>query len=116
MTDNPIDPEAWETFKSMMDASFLAEMIDTYLSDAPMLIEQMRSGIASSNVELVRRAAHSLKSNSANIGALRLAGVTRELEMIAKGGGLDGAGPKFEQVTAEYSVVATALEALKNEQ
>ena len=115
MTDNLIDPEAWETFKSMMDASFLAEMIDTYLSDAPMLIEQMRSGVASGDAEMVRRAAHSLKSNSANLGALRLAGVTRELEIIAKSGSLDGAESKFEQVAMEYSALAPVLETLKNE-
>ena len=116
MSDNLIDPEAWEAFKSMMDASFLAEMIDTYLSDAPMLIEQMRAGFASGEADLVRRAAHSLKSNSANLGALRLAGATRELEMLAKSGSLAGAEPKLLQVEAEYAELAPALEVLKNEQ
>ena len=116
MTDDLIDPEAWEMFKSMMDPAFLAEMIDTYLSDAPMLIEQMRKGIASGEIELVRRAAHSLKSNSANLGALRLAGVTRELEMITKANTLDGSAPLLARVESEYAELAPALEALKNEQ
>ena len=115
MTEPLIDPEAWNTFKSMMDPGFLNEMIDVYLSDAPVLIEQMRTGLANGDIELVRRAAHSLKSNSANLGANQLSIATRELEMIAKNNTLEGAGPKLVQVETEYAKLRPALEGLKNE-
>ena len=58
MTESLIDPEAWEAMKSMTDPAFMLELIDVYLSDSPQLIEQMHTGLATGDVETVRRAAH----------------------------------------------------------
>jgi two-component system, sensor histidine kinase and response regulator len=115
MTEPLIDPEAWETMKAMTDPAFLVELIDVYLNDTPQLIEQMRVGMTSGDVETVRRAAHSLKSNSASFGAQQLANAARELEMIAKGGTLEGAEPNLEVVEAEFNHVLPVLVELKNE-
>jgi len=115
MTDTLIDQEAWETMKSMTEPAFLVELIDVYLDDSPQLIEQIRLGLAAGQVEIVRRAAHSLKSNSASFGANRLANAARELEMIAKGGTLDGAGQKLEAVEVEFVQLLPVLAELKNE-
>jgi HPt (histidine-containing phosphotransfer) domain-containing protein len=115
MTETLIDPEAWEMMKSMTEPIFLAELIDVYLNDSPQLIEQMRSGLAAGNVESVRRAAHSLKSNSASFGANRLADAARELEMIAKGGKLDDGELKLSTIEMEYLQLLPVLEKLKNE-
>ncbi len=108
-----IDPDEWEVFKSMADPEILVELLDAYLSDSPQLIDQMRTGLAEGNVELVRRAAHTLKSNSASFGGTRLANASRELEMIAKGGNLDGAGPKLLQIQDEYAKLSALLEKSK---
>ncbi len=115
MNEILIDPDAFNQLKSMTDPPFLVELIDVYLSDSPELIEQMRSGLKTGSIEQVRRAAHSLKSNSASFGANRLAGVARELEMIAKAGTLEGAGPKLEELVVEYEKVIPLLMELKNE-
>jgi HPt (histidine-containing phosphotransfer) domain-containing protein len=115
MCETLIDPEAWETIKSIGDPAFLAELIDTYLNDSPELIRQMHAGITAGDIEVVRRAAHSLKSNSASLGATQLATASRELEMLAKGGTLAGAQPKLAAVEAEYTRVAPVLVELKNE-
>lgn len=115
MNKTLIDPEAWEMMKSMGDPAFLVELIDVYLHDSPQLIEQMRTGFEAGDIELVRRAAHSLKSNSASFGATRLAEASRELEMLAKGGTLDGAGAKIAGIEAEYAQLLPELTELKNE-
>ena len=115
MTEPLIDPDDWATFKSMVDPAALVELLDAYLQDSPQLIEQMHAGVAAGDIESVRRAAHSLKSNSASLGANRLANVTRELEMIAKSGTLDGAAPKLAAVEAEYAQLLPILVELKNE-
>ena len=114
MNENLIDPQEWETFKSMGDPATLVELLNSYLDDAPELIQQMRDGLARGDIEQVRRAAHSLKSNSASFGANRLAGMARELEMIARGGTLEGAAPKLGAVEAEYAQVSALLVELKN--
>ncbi len=115
MSEEYIDKEALETLKSMTDPGFLVELIDVFLSDTPEQIELMRAGIEKGDLEQVRRAAHSVKSNSASFGATRLAGACRELEMIAKSGTLEGAGPRLEQINAEYQKLVPFLQELKNE-
>lgn len=115
MTETLIDPEAWEMLKSMAEPAFLVELIDVFLNDSPALIEQMHKGLATGNIEFVRRAAHSLKSNSLSFGATRLSEASRELEMLAKGGTLDGAASKLAVVEAAYAELTPALEKMKNE-
>ncbi len=59
------------------------------------------------------RAAHSLKSNSANLGATTLSGLAKELEMIARAGTLDGAAERLPRVEAETEQARAALEQMK---
>jgi len=115
MPETLIDKEAWERMKSMTGPAFLVELIDVFLKDSPGLINEMRSGLAAGEIESVRRAAHSLKSNSASFGANRLAAVSRELEMIVKSGSLEGAESKLSEVEAEYVKLRPLLEELKHE-
>ena len=95
------------------DPAFLDELIDTYRADSLTLLEQMRAALATNDVEEFRRAAHSLKSNSANLGATTLSGLAKELEMIARAGTLDGAAERLPQVQAETEQARAALEQMK---
>lgn len=115
MPETVIDKEVWERMKSMTGPVFLVELIDVFLKDSPELIKEMRIGLAASDVERVQRAAHSLKSNSASFGANRLAGVSRDLEMLAKSGALEGAEPKLSKLEAAYAQLLPVLEELKHE-
>jgi HPt (histidine-containing phosphotransfer) domain-containing protein len=115
MVEHVIDPEEWEIFKSMADPATLVELLNAYLGDSPQLIDQMRTGLATGDIELVRRAAHTLKSNSASFGGSRLAYASRELEMIAKSGTLEGADPKLVEIEAEYAKLSALLVESKNE-
>ena len=99
----------------MTGPAFLVELVDVFLKDSPELIEEMRSGLAAGDAERVRRAAHSLKSNSASFGADRLAAVSREIEMAAKSGSLEGTGSKLSGVEEEYARLTPVLEELKRE-
>jgi len=64
------------------DREFVRELVETYLDDAPTLIAHIASGISAGDVERVNRAAHTLKSNSASVGALGLSAMARELETL----------------------------------
>jgi HPt (histidine-containing phosphotransfer) domain-containing protein len=109
---NPIDPQALETMLQMVggDTAFLAEMIDAYLVDSPQLLADLRQALNEEDAELLRRAAHSLKSNSENFGAHGLAALARNLEELGKSGSLAEANNLTEQVAAEYERVKRALE------
>lgn len=109
---NPINPEALETMLQMVggDTAFLAEMIDAYLADSPQLLAELRQALAAGDADRLRRAAHSLKSNSENFGAHSLAALARKLEELGKIGSLADAHHLTEQATAEYDRVKRALE------
>jgi len=111
LSDPVIDPATLEGLKATTDAAFVQELIDTFLDDSPNLIAEMRQALPSGNAEAFRRAAHSLKSNSASFGALTLSALAKELEMMGKAGDLEGAGGKLEQLAAEYEPVQQALRA-----
>jgi len=75
----------------MGDAEFVADLLETFTTDAPAMMSQIDSAIGNADAGTVRRIAHTLKSNSATFGALALSEACRELEHVAKEGHLDGA-------------------------
>jgi PAS domain S-box-containing protein len=107
-----IDPVVFDELVASTgnDAAFIQELVNTYLTDAPQLFAQMRSALAAADAETFRRAAHSLKSNSASLGALALSEQAKELEMMGKAGTLEGATAKIAAADTEYARVKAALE------
>jgi HPt (histidine-containing phosphotransfer) domain-containing protein len=95
------------------DEAFLGQVIDTFLSDATHLLGTIRQSTLSGKADDLRRAAHSLKSNSANLGALSLSALGKELEYIGKGGTVEGAAERLALLDAEYARVRTALQAIR---
>ena len=85
-------------------------MIGAFLTDAPQLIAQMHEAITANDVDTCRRAAHSLKSTSANFGAMILSALAKELELVAKAGALDDAGDKLPRVEVEFGRVKKELQ------
>ncbi len=53
--------------------TFVSDLIDQFLTDAPELVEAARAGVASGDAGEVRRALHTLTSNAATFGATDLA-------------------------------------------
>ena len=95
------------------DPAFLAEPIDTYLGDSVGLLAAMRQAIAVANAEELRRAAHSLKSNSASFGARTLASLCQELEQRARNGVREGAPERLAHIETAYAAVEDGLRALR---
>lgn len=95
------------------DPQLLAELIDTFLEDAPQLLADMGRAVDAGDPAALGLKAHSLKSNSANFGATVLSDLCRELEGLARAGALSGAGEKVAQAEAEYERVQAALEAIR---
>lgn len=60
-------------------------------------------------------AAHSLKSSSAYVGAMRLSALAKELEMMGRSNSLGGARELAQRLKTEFLQVMTVLEAEINE-
>jgi two-component system sensor histidine kinase/response regulator len=112
--EDPIDRQALEPILAMERAGrtgLLRRIVGLYLEDAPGGIQALRDAVASREVEAARKAAHGLKSSSANVGALRLSGLCREMEEMARSGDLTAAVAKLQEIEREYERVAAALAA-----
>jgi HPt (histidine-containing phosphotransfer) domain-containing protein len=114
MTETVIDMATFNNLKEIGDADFIKELIDTFLEDAPHMLDDLRRALADNNAELFRRTAHSLKSNGNTFGALALADLAKELEFIGRDNQLDKVGDKFKILSAEYAKVETALKGMRN--
>ncbi len=82
-----IKPEAIQRLRAMLgkraDAMFPA-IIAEYISDAQALIQNAESAISQADFTSLYRAAHTLKSTSANLGADQVNAACIELEQLAK--------------------------------
>jgi HPt (histidine-containing phosphotransfer) domain-containing protein len=90
----------------------LKECVDLFLEDSPNCIEAIRSTLQASDAAGLKRAAHTLKGSSSNLGADQLASICGRLEEQAKTGNLAGADAILSEIEAEFSVVKRTLEEL----
>jgi len=97
------------------DRAFLRDLIETYLEDTPRQIASLRSGIVAGDVESTNRAAHTLKSTSASIGALGLSAMARELQTMTAVETTSAADLNEPDVTALVDVIATEYESVRHE-
>jgi PAS domain S-box-containing protein len=108
-----LDDDALQNLRDLGGEDFLGEVIDAFLADAPTLLATLRSSLDEGNSEELRRAAHTLKSNGATLGAKEFAELCRTLEQRAKAGELDGAAELAERIEAEYRPLEETLTALR---
>ena len=98
------------------DPEFLASLISTYLEDAPGLMDAIEGAVSYNDPAALRIAAHSLKSNSAEFGAMILADLFREIEAIGRGGTIDGAAELLLAARREFERVQQRLESERERQ
>ncbi len=89
----------------------LIDLIDTYLVESSGLVNTIREGSSSGDLASMLRPAHSLKSSSASIGAMRLSKLCADLESFLRGSlpGLDVSG-QVRQIDNEFVRVQSALD------
>ena len=100
-----IDRSTFTELQEAAGADFVAELVGTFLDEAPRMLAELRRALAVQSADAFRRAAHSLKSNGHTFGASRLAEMARELEL----GGLVAGTEPLDALDAEYRRVARAL-------
>ena len=114
MTENVIDQAVYQALVEMVGDDFIDEMVDAFLEEGIQFVADLESALAEQDVDRFRRAAHSLKSNSATFGAMELAALAKELEEMAREGKLDQAANILPRVSIDFENVEHALKDLKN--
>ncbi len=91
----------------------VTDLIALYVVDAPRHIADIRKALASRDANLLRRAAHTLKSTAATVGALPLTESCKEIERLAQEGRFDDASRLLDPLTRLESESRAAVGALK---
>src|SRR6478672_3946669 len=101
MKDSPLDMETVDALRELQmddEPDILGELIDLFAADSPGLISTMHTAIAAGDASTLRRAAHTLKGSSANLGATALSAICKTLEDLAKAESLSGADDLVTQI------------------
>lgn len=83
--DQEFDEQTFGAIKNLMIAR-LGEIIDMYLTNSRKYLDQIQSGIEKYDAQIIKDAAHPLKSSSATMGMMRLSSQAKEMEYQAKDG------------------------------
>lgn len=107
---DPIDSAVFDELCETAGADFVAELVGTFEEEAPQMLADLRAARAAGDADTFRRAAHSLKSNSATFGAVQVAALARALEL---GGLAADAAQDIAAIAAVQAALQQAVAALK---
>lgn len=115
MSEPVIDVNMLASLVEDTEAEFVIELIDTYLEDSPLQIADLRKSLPEDDNKTFRRAAHTLKSNSANFGATSLAEMAAELERMGVENDLERAESQISDFETAYAQVVGELKAWQDD-
>jgi len=107
-----LDPSTLDSYREFMgeDAqAFIAEIIATFIEGAPTLLSNAEQAMETGDQETFVRAVHSLKSNSATMGATLLASLAAEMEREGKTDNWKGLSGKLAEAKQELARVIEML-------
>jgi PAS domain S-box-containing protein len=83
----PIDRSALDKLRGLQmqgAPDVVTSIIDIYLANSSTLFGDLQQALGSGDSAVLRRTSHTLKSSSANVGAMSLSDMCRELESLAR--------------------------------
>jgi len=85
-------------------------IVTVFLEDAPHLLAQLERAALAPDFTALREAAHSLKSSSANLGAMALSAAAKRIELGARMETLDRPAVAVAILTEEFERARAALQ------
>lgn len=105
--------EVVEELRMVMGDEYLS-LIRLFLQDAPAHLKRLEAAASANDINGLIAPAHTLKSSSANLGALALSAVAKRIEIGARGQALARPAVAVLMLENEYKRAKAALEALLN--
>lgn len=105
-----LDHEILEELRAMLGGD-LDHLVDVFLSDTPRLVAALEQAATGPDYDALRDAAHTLKSSSANLGAMSLSAAAKRVELGARERLLERPAVAVALVANEFSRARAALRA-----
>jgi HPt (histidine-containing phosphotransfer) domain-containing protein len=105
-----IDHDVIDELRDVL-GSEIDRLIHLFLEDTPMLLARLEAAALAPDYDELREAAHSLKSSSANLGAMALSAAAKRVELGARMQTLDRPAVAVAMIASEFARARAALEA-----
>lgn len=93
----------------------VAEVISIFLEEAPRHLDALEGALAEGDADALRSAAHTLKSSSAQLGAMRVSELARKLEASGDAGKVAEAADDVGAARGAFEAAKRELEAVREE-
>ena len=110
MPDPVLDEPTLDELYAVIGAD-ASRIVTVFLEDAPHLLAQLERAALAPDFGALREAAHSLKSSSANLGAMALSAAAKRIELGARMETLDRPAVAVAILTEEFERARAALNA-----
>ena len=104
-----IDDSALDELYAVIGAD-ASRIVTVFLEDAPHLLAQLERAALAPDFTALREASHSLKSSSANLGAMALSAAAKRIELGARMETLDRPAVAVAMLTDEFERARAALQ------
>jgi HPt (histidine-containing phosphotransfer) domain-containing protein len=91
------------------DEEFVLDLVATYVEEARTQVDGLVAAAQANDLAAMVRPAHTLKSSSASVGAMRLASICRDIETAGREGRPDGMVPAVDLVRSTWTETLEAL-------
>jgi HPt (histidine-containing phosphotransfer) domain-containing protein len=105
-----LDDKVLHELKEIMEDDYVS-LLRTYLRNAPELLAELEAAAKRGDVEAMIRPVHSLKSSSANVGAVHLSALARDVEQHARARDFGAAKLALADLYAAFADAEQALRA-----
>jgi HPt (histidine-containing phosphotransfer) domain-containing protein len=112
MSEPILDREVLTSLKELGgddDPGLFLELVNLFLEDTPERLRVLGEALDNGDPTALERAAHALKSSAANLGALSLSGLFRDLETAGREKNLELASSLISRARPEWARVEQAL-------
>jgi two-component system, sensor histidine kinase and response regulator len=107
-----VDRSVLDSYRALQRAGapdFIGELVTAYLAQSSAIMKSLGSAVDEKNTENMFRLAHKLKSSSASVGAMRLSGLLKGLELLGRQNEVEGTADMFANIQKEFAAVQEAL-------
>ena len=110
--DTILDEKMLEELSDLGSAEkpdFLDKLLNLYMEKMPSQIEKLYQANVKKDSEELFKISHDIKSNSATIGAVKLAKLAKELENLGRSGSTENTEQLVKDITTNYQLVEPLL-------
>jgi len=102
-----------DQWAAQCDGEFVVRLIDTFLADAPKRLSALRRAFEQSAQVELKRAAHTLKSSSGQLGITFYAEVAKSVELAAVAGGAVETAEPVQWLEDQFPDISAELQKLR---